>query len=521
MYFAAGSVAAVLGKHDEAAAHYRKALELRPGFAEAHLNLGNVLYEEGDFAGAAASYRQSIAANPDYVKAHCNLGNALSSLGRLHEAIACYERALRLDADTVAAQHNLGNALMERRDIVRAEACFRRAVELDPSRAEHHNSLGNALLQRKNTAKAEECYRRALALRPEYASAHVNLANALMKLGNIDEMLEHYERGIALDPQSAGAHYNLSLSHLRKGQFREGWEGHEWRWDFRELQLRKRNFASPQWQGEPLAGMTILLHAEQGLGDTLQFVRYAPLVVERGGRVILEVQPSLHRLLRNVRGVECVIPRGEALPEFDVQCPLMSLPLVFDTAEDTIPADVPYLAVPDEVVEQARNRWLGDGLRVGLVWAGNPQYRSDEARSTTLRSLLPLTGIPRITFFSMQKGVGSEQLAQIGSEARIMDAGSSFKDFQDTATMMSTLDLVISVDTSSAHLAGALGIPVWILLPHLACWRWLEGRGDSPWYPTARLFRQSVPGDWGELVERVSGELQGMAVKAGAPGSRS
>lgn len=508
LHFAAGSVAAVLGKRSEALAHYRKALELRPNFAEAHLNLGNVLYEEGDFAGAATSYRQAIAANPNYVKAHCNLGNALSSLGHLQEAIACYRRALQLNPDTVAAQHNLGNALMERRDIAGAEACFRKAVELDASCAEHHNSLGNALLQRKNVTQAEECYRKALLLKPDYASAHVNLANALLKLGRTEEMLQHYERGAALDPQSAGAHYNLSLSRLRKGEFREGWKGHEWRWDFKELKLRRRSFTQPQWRGEPLEGRTILLHTEQGLGDTLQFVRYAPMVAGRDGRVILEVRPQLRTLLQSVHSIDQVVVRGHVLPEFDVQCPLMSLPLAFDTVEETIPAEVPYLSVPTDMVAQARNRWPGDGLRVGLIWAGNPQYRSDEARSTKLQTLLPLTSIPGLTFFSLQKGVGWEQLALIGAKAGIVDAGSTFKDFYDTAAMMSTLDLIISVDTSSAHLAGALGLPVWILLPHLACWRWLENREDNPWYPTVRLFRQSVPGDWNEVVVRVSKELQ-------------
>jgi tetratricopeptide (TPR) repeat protein len=512
--FAFGAAAAVLGKRREAKVAYRRALARKPNFPEVHLNFGNLLYDEGNFAAAAVSYRRAIALRPHYGKAWCNLGNALSGLCRYADAIPCYERALAIRPETVAARHNLGNALLHRRDSLRAEECFREALEMESGRAEHHNSLGNALLQQRRPAEAERCYRRALDLNPEYAAAHINLANVLLKVGQREEMKRHYRRGLELDPESAGGKYNLALAWLREGNFQEGWRLHESRWGFRELNLRRRCFAQPQWKGEALDEQTILLHAEQGLGDTLQFVRYVSLVAARGGRVVLEVQPRLRWLLDGTEGAERVIARGEPLPEFAFHCPLMSLPLAFDTGIDTaienIPAAVPYLQVDAAAVAAAWKSWprRGDELRVGLAWAGNPQYKSDEQRSTALETLLPLARVPGVSFFSLQFGPAAAQIERLRARFPIVDACSRHKDFAETAALAATLDLILSVDTSVAHLAGSMGLPVWILLPHLADWRWLEGREDSPWYPTARIFRQPVPGGWGLLVERVCEELQ-------------
>jgi hypothetical protein len=318
-----------------------------------------------------------------------------------------------------------------------------------------------------------------------------------------------YRRGLALDPASPGGRYNLALALLREGSFREGWLLHESRWDFRELKLRRRYFPQPQWKGESLTGKTILLHAEQGLGDTLQFVRYLPLVAALGGRVVLEVQPRLFRLLQSMEGAERVLARGESLPGFDCHCPLMSLPLLFDTTPETIPAATPYLQPDASAVAAA---WQlhprhGEQLRVGLCWAGNPQYKSDEQRSTSLEHLLPLAHASGATFFSLQFGPAAAQIESVRPRFPLIDACSHHKDFAETAAFAATLDLVLSVDTSVAHLAGAMGLPVWVLLPHLADWRWMEGRDDSPWYPTARLFRQSSPGGWQSLAERVRDEL--------------
>ncbi|HEX3985207.1 MAG TPA: tetratricopeptide repeat protein [Acidobacteriaceae bacterium] len=513
LHFSAGAAAAMAGKVHDAKASYTKALRCRLSFPEAHLNLGNLLYNEGDFAAAAAAYARAVALRPEYGNAHCNLGNALSSLGRYAEAVRCYERALALDPEAVAARHNLGNALLHRRDYLRAEECFRRVLGREPASAEHHNSLGNALLLQSRGAEAEACYAQALAIKPEYAAAHINLANTLLQLGRAEEMKRHYLRGVELDPQSAGGQYNLALSHLREGNYREGWRGHEWRWDFRELNLPRRSFPQPQWRGEPLHGATILLHAEQGLGDTLQFVRYVPLVAARGGRVVLEVQPRLQPLLEKMDGAAAVLTRGDPLPEFAWHCPLMSLPLAFDTTLESVPSDVPYIRADAAAIKAAWERYPtnGERLRVGLAWAGNPRYKGDRQRSTTLDVLAPLAEVREAVFFSLQFGPAATQIAETHSGFPLIDACSCDRDFSQTAAIAATLDLVISVDTSIAHLAGAMGLPLWVMLSHLADWRWLERRDDSPWYRTARLFRQPVAGDWTSLIETVRDALRGLA----------
>ncbi|HSY02845.1 MAG TPA: tetratricopeptide repeat protein [Acidobacteriaceae bacterium] len=508
LHYAMGAALAAGAHRREAKAAYRKALRLRPNFPEALLNLGNVHYDEGAYAAAAVCCRKALALRPTYAKAWCNLGNALQMMGGAREATGCYERTLALDPTTVAARHNLGNAWMARRNYAQAEACFRETLAMDAERAEHYNSLGNALFQQRRNDEAEACYRMALEVDRDYAAVHTNLANVLMRQSSRAEMIRHYERALELDPKSAGGHYNLALAYLRQGRYAEGWPAHEWRWDFRELRLRRRHFAAPQWRGEKLNGETILLHAEQGLGDTLQFVRYAPLVAERGGRVVLEVQPRLVRLLQGLPSVSRVVGRGEPLGDFAWHCPLMSLPLAFGTTVDTIPRRVPYVRADEEEVRAARQRWTGTGLRVGIAWAGNPQYRSDEQRSMPLLALLPLAGVPGITWFSLQMGTACGQMRTVGERFPLIDASSTSRDLAETAALVATLDLVITVDTSVAHLAGAMGVPLWVVLPHLADWRWMEERVDSPWYPGARLFRQSAPGDWTGAVERMRGELE-------------
>jgi tetratricopeptide (TPR) repeat protein len=516
LHCALGAALAAAGRKPEARTAYRKALKYRPAFPEVLLNLGNLYYDEGGFVQAAECCRKALALRPGYVKAWCNLGNALQMLGQMRGATACYGRALAIDPKTVAAYHNMGNAWVALREYRKAEECFRRTLDLEPKQARPFNSLGNALFNQRRDDEAAACYRRAIELEPDYGVAHTNLGNVLMRLGDGPGMIRHYERAVELDPTSAGGHYNLALAWLRQGRYRESWPHHEWRWDFRELHLRKRRFAQPQWKGEALGGAlhgdTILLHAEQGLGDTLQFVRYAQLVAERGRRVVLEVQPPLKRLLKNLPGIDQVIAQGEALPEFDLHCPLMSLPLAFGTTLETIPGQSAYVRADGAEVEAARRRWKGEGLRVGIAWAGNPQQRSDDQRSMPLRSLLPLMEVPGVSWFSLQKGPGAQQMQGLREEFAVADASSACRDMAESAGLIATLDLVISVDTSIAHLAGAMGAAVWVALPRLADWRWMDECEDSPWYPTARLFRQKSSGDWRALVERMREELQSIVV---------
>jgi len=518
LHLAAGFAAAAVNLHKDALRHYYLALALRPNFPEAYLMRGNSLFACENYIAAAISYQEAIRMRPDYTKAICNLGNTLFRLDRMKEATACYERAIVLDPSQAAIHHNLGNALVERREFVRAEQCFRTALSLDANCPKYYNGFGNVLLRRFALAEAEQAYRTALALDPLYPAAHVNLATALMKQGRTEEMYSHYQCGLALDPKSHGARYNLSIADLRAGKYRKGWEGHESRWQFHELHMKPRPFAVdfgkqkavPQWKGEEMAGKTVLLHAEQGLGDTIQFARFAPLVAARGAHVVLEVQVPLRRLLSCLPGVDRVIAYGEPLPSFDLHCPLMSLPLAFDIEVETIPGDVPYLSAAPSAISEARERFpsreQGAGsLRVGIVWAGNPKHRGDALRSIHLSALEPLASIEGLTLISLQKGIAAHQISEVSElfRSRIVDADPALNDFADTAALVSTLDLVISVDTAVAHLAGALGVPLWLLVPYLADWRWLENRDDSPWYPTARIFRQPTQGDWGGAVDRL------------------
>jgi hypothetical protein len=313
-----------------------------------------------------------------------------------------------------------------------------------------------------------------------------------------------YEHGLALDPASQGALYNLALARLRNGEFTHGWREYESRWNFDELHLRRRSFRAPLWRGELLNGKIILLHAEQGLGDTIQFARFVPLVAARGGRVILEVQPPLLRLLEPLPGVEKVIPAGSDLPAFDCHCPLMSLPLALGTTLETIPSPEGYLsAEPDPQFMSASKN-----LRIGVAWSGNPHHKGDATRSMPLEALAPLASVPGLSLISLQKGAGVEQLSPLKDRLPIHDGASTHADMFETAALVRTLDLVLSVDTSIAHLAGAMAKPVWIMLPWVADWRWMEQRADSPWYRSARLFRQNAAGDWASVAEQIVAALR-------------
>jgi tetratricopeptide (TPR) repeat protein len=482
------------------------AIRLQPDFAEAHLNLGNLYYDHGHAAAAALHYGKALHLRPRYLKAIINLGNALTKHGRASEAIACYRRALELQPNSVAAQHGLGNALADSKDWDAARECFEKALALEPGSADVLNSLGNLHYSRKSMRDAAGAYRQALEIDASYARAYVNLGNAVLAQGRHNEARTYYEQGLALDASLPGARYNLALTQLRNGEFTKGWQNYEARWDFEELRLRRRHANTSLWKGEPLEGKTILLHAEQGLGDTLQFVRFVPLVVRRGGRVILEVQSPLARLLRGFPEVAQVVVRGAMLPAFDYQCPLMSLPLALGTSLESIPSAEGYLKFALDTRQTKPDK--ASQLRVGLAWSGNPRNKGDANRSMPLVALLPLADVPGLKLISLQKDTGVEQLASLRDQLPIEDAASSHTDMQETAKLVASLDLVLSVDTSIAHLAGAMGKPVWIMLPWVADWRWMEQRSTSLWYASARLFRQTAVGDWDSVARQIVAALQ-------------
>jgi tetratricopeptide (TPR) repeat protein len=501
-----GSAYCALRRIPEAVACYRRALELKPDYVEAHRNLGLALKALGKLEEAAACYRRALELKPDYVEAHYDLGIALKDQGKLDEAVVCYRRALELKPGFAMARNNLGVALKDQGKPDEAAACWRRALELKPDYAEARNNLGAAFKELGKLDEAVACYRRALELKPDYAEAHSNLGLALNDQGKLDEAVACCRRALELKPDFADAHWSQSLMSLLIGDFPRGWAEYQWRW--KAKQCRQRDFSQPLWDGRPLEGKTILLHAEQGLGDTIQFIRYAPLVKQSGARVLAECQKPLVRLLAGCRGVDELVGAGDDLPPFDVHAPLLSLPGIFRTSLKTIPVDLPYLFADPGLIGHWRQELRGiTGFKVGIAWRGNPEHRNDRVRSIPLSCFEPLAGLPGIHLLSLQKGAGAEELQETRDHFPVVDLGSRLDEasgaFMDTAAVMMNLELVITCDTAAAHLAGALGAAVWVAIPFAPDWRWLLDRSDSPWYPTMRLFRQDRRGDWQGVFRRI------------------
>jgi len=406
----------------------------------------------------------------------------------------------------------LGWVLQESGRAAEAEAEYRRAIALDPDYASAHHNLGNSLRSLGRPAEALEAYRRALEIEPGHRRAHEGLGRALRALGALDPSIAAFEKQLALAPEDPGSRLNLALTLLLAGDFAAGWPHYE----YRSPPPAVEESAGAPWDGGELAGRTILLRAEQGLGDTIQFVRYGALVEARGGRVVLEAPPALARLCRTAPGVERVIADGEARPASDRQARLVSLPYLLGTTLDSIPASVPYLAAEPELVAAWRSRLAGSaGLKVGIAWQGNPRLLSSLDRSVPLAALARLGRVPGVRLISLQKHDGREQIAELPGDVRLEDHSAEIDEgpdaFVDTAAVMASLDLVVSVDTAVTHLAGALGRPVWLLIKQMPDWRWLLRREDSPWYPTMRLFRQARHGDWAGVVERVAADLARLA----------
>jgi tetratricopeptide (TPR) repeat protein len=503
-----------LGQHAEALAGFREAIRVEPGYAQAHNNLGVALAQQGQPDEAIAAFRQALRVQPDYADAHYNLGVSLGQLGQRDEAVACYREAVRLRPDMADALNNLGLALSEMDQQGQAIVLLRQAVRLRPAFAEAHNNLGLALADLGRLEEAVAAFEQALRLKPLYAEAHNNLGGVLRGLGRLEEAAACYDLAVQLTPAmaAASAHWNRALTWLHQGNFARGWAEYEWRW--KRSTTTRPSFPQPLWDGGPLEGRTILLHCEQGLGDAIQFVRYAPLVQARGGRVVLGCPPPLWALFQSMAGVEHVVAEGQVLPAYDVHAPLMSLPRLLGTTLTTVPAEVPYLSVPSERVEHWRKRleeWCGrDAFTVGICWQGNPRHKWDRHRSVPLALFRPLARVPGVRLISLQRGPGAEQLGAAGSLVTAVDPCAGQKDeftFQDTAALIRCLDLVVTVDTAAAHLAGALGAPVWLALSQIVDWRWLDGRDDSPWYPSMRLFRRKHVGDWEPVFAQLATEL--------------
>jgi Tfp pilus assembly protein PilF len=494
----------------------------RPGDPAEAFNRGNACLERGDAAAAVAAFERCLDLQPDHPATLFNLANAQLQAGHAVESAETLVRCLRRAPEFGDAHINLANILLRLGMLDQARGFATAGVQLMPDSPHALLCLAGILHHAGDHEAAAATYQMALHHAPDHGGALSSLGNTLRAMGRLDEALAAHDRAIAAppetDPHHATARFHRATTLLAAGTFAEGWAEYEWRW---RRPGHPPRFASPPWRGKALEGRTILLHHEQGLGDTLQFVRYAPLVAERGGRVILQVQPSLARLLSALPGVAQVVARGENPPPFDCHCPLMSLPLAFGTTEESIPAAQAYLHADPARVAGWRQIWCNRlprhcGPRVGLVWAGLPNLDSWEARLIDRRrslgpaDLAGLADLPGVQFVSLQKDLSPPPIAGL----EMVDVMAGMHDFADTAALVASLDLIVSVDTSVAHLAAGLGRPVWLLSRYDGCWRWLRDRVDSPWYPTLRLYRQARPHDWPEAIARVRRDLNQMAAEA-------
>jgi tetratricopeptide (TPR) repeat protein len=535
---------------------YGRVLKAAPDNFDALNLLGAVKLQQGQIGEAHRLLRAAVKANSRAAGAWCNLGQALHALKRAAEALDCLDKARALAPDDINILHQHANVLVTlarpqdglaefqqvlarapnhveaRLNSGLAQAMlgfpelalrdFDVALQYAPGHPGVHYNRGVALIKLGRYAEAVEANDRALAIAPQYPTAWLNRGKALMQLNRCDDAIASYREALAIRKDFADAHFNNALALLTRGDYARGFAEYEWRWRRSEMPAQKSR-GKPLWLGEyPLAGKTVLLHAEQGLGDTIQFARYAPLLAASGARVVLEVQDELKRLLGRLDGVAAVIARGEQSPPFDVHCPLGSLPLALHTEPGAVPAQIPYLAADTAQVEKWSTRL--DALprpRIAIAWSGNPSHDNDRNRSIPFARLAPLFACcgdgKTAGFISIQRDLRAEDAAALAVETSVTHLGAALSDFSDTAALLALCDFVIAVDTAAVHLAGAMGRPVWVLVPFAPDWRWTRDGESTPWYPTARLFRQTALGDWDGVIARVAEELKHIAWTASDP----
>src|SRR6267154_844393 len=502
-----GVIAIQTNQHRLAVDLIGQAIAINPNDAAFYSNRGIALQELKLLDDAVASYDKAIAIRPGDADVYSNRGNVLQELRQLEAAVASYDKAIAVKPDYAEAHYNRGNVLQELKQLEAAVASYDKAIVIRPDDADVHTNRGNALQELKQLEAAVASYDKALAIKPDYAEAYSNRGVALQQHNQIDAALASYDKAVAINPDYAQAYLNKGMALLLKGNIEQGFELYEWRWKTEESKKDHRNFMQPLWLGqEALQDKTILLYSEQGLGDTIQFCRYARLVADRGANVVLEVPKPLLGLLQGLAGVSEVVEMGLPLPAFDFHCPLLSLPLAYKTTLDTIPNPVAYLQSSREKFEFWAQK-LGEKTttRVGLVWSGSTSNKHYHDRSLDLELLLPhLPG--KYYYICLQKELREVDRVPLRSSS-IRFFGDELNDFTDTAALCDLMDVVISVDTSVAHLSGALGKATWVLLPYVAAWRWLLDRDDSPWYPSVRLYRQNSENNWNSVFESEKGDL--------------
>jgi tetratricopeptide (TPR) repeat protein len=508
------------GSLEEAAQWLMHALQLRPDFPGAMHNLALTLHDNGEIEDAIGYLREAVRLRPDFGEAYADLGIMLAKQKEWDEAAEHFEQLIRLRPDRADGYGHLGAVLREQNKLDESAERMRHAVRLSPDDANFRSSFGLTLQLLGQLPEAEEHLRVALRIDPNHPDANNNLGITLAQLNRFPEAIQHYDRAIAARPESAVYRRNRGLSFLTLGDFDRGWPDYEHRWQCPGF--FKRDYPGAPWQGESLTGKSILLFHEQGLGDTIQLARFAPIVKRLGAKqVLVEVQPALVRLLSKIQGVDRVVTAGDSVPQFDYHLPLGSVPHILQTTVHSIPAEVPYLQAEPERVGFWRSQLSSfQGFKIGIAWQGNPKQGGDRLRSIPLIHFAPLARLQGVQLLSLQKDPGAEQLREMGGTLGIIDLARrldlSGGAFLDTAAVMKNLDLVVTCDTSIGHLAGALGVPVWLALSSAADWRWLTGRDDTPWYPTMRLFRQTKLGRWDDVFERMTAEVK---KQLGKPGS--
>ncbi len=507
-----GFVLAQQKRYPEAIACYRRALDRDPEYADAHNNLGIALKASGETEQAITHYQQAIALEPRFAEAYCNLANAKNAIGQTDSAMENWQKAIDIDPHHAQAYNQLG---VTYNDLGRTDLAikhYHQAMALAPHQADSYNNLAIVLKNQGRIDEAIELYHTSITLEPNNPEAYYNLAGLYKEQGHCQQAIDHYKQAIRIDPSYAQAHWNLSLTYLLQGEFEKGWQRYQWRHQALDRgSLYPYTYDRPRWDGSDFTGKRLLIYTEQGLGDAIQFVRYLPLVKALGGTVLLETWQPLIRLFQSARGIDELIqvtPNPISEERFDIHTSIMDLPRLFETNIARVPHTVPYVIPDTSDTTHWQQQLQGSDYKIGIVWAGSPTHGNDHLRSCGLHHFSTIARLGGATLYSLQKGAAADQIEAKTNSLPITPLGHQFNDLMDTASAIEQLDLIISVDTALAHLAGALGKPVWTLLPAAPDWRWMLDRTDSPWYPSMRLFRQSQAGRWDTVFTDMTKALE-------------
>ena len=485
-----------VGQLEQAKRKYQEILDTNPQHADSSHLLGLVEYQYGNYVKAIEHIQQAVLISPEQPVFLNNLGNVLKEIGELDRSVQAYQQALEINPQYAEAHNNLGNVLKEMDRLDESLHAYQQALKINPQFVEGYYNIGVFFQEQRKVKESAQAYQKAIQIQPDYVEAHINLGVVLREQVRLKESIQAHQKAIQIQPDYEEAHINLAITFLLQGQLTAGWREFEWR------RSRKRDFKRPLWDGTPLNGKSILIYAEQGFGDTIQFVRYIDLLPDANTIIIVVCQPELKTLFKSINRIDTLVTKGEDIPDSDVHVPLLSLPYMFNTTLDTIPSRIPYLYLNPEA-DSVFHLDDSHDLKIGIVWAGRPTHANDNNRSIDLKWFKCLLDIRNCEFFSLQVGERREDIKQHGCHHTIKDLGEQFTDFHHTASAILQLDLVISVDTAVAHLAGALGKAVWTLLPFVPDWRWMLDRSDSPWYPSMTLFRQKETGDWRPVFEQL------------------